>query len=99
MRRPALSAPPTVTAPVGTVERGWLDYAAVLERAASYASTADQVLVLARLAFYGGAAHALGELQVRSSDTWASTIETLALEVLDDADRLVVGGLLARRGL
>lgn len=97
MRRPAQSAPSPL--PARAIERGWLEYADVVGRAASVATTPDAVLTLLRLAFFGGAAHALGELQARCENVWPRTVEALASEMLDDADRLVLEAARSERTL
>lgn len=90
------AAPPT-----DAIERGWTAYREVVAPAARGAPTTDAIMALLRLAFYGGAAHALGQLGAGATDAWPATVAALSGEILDDSDRLLTAaslGAAARSG-
>lgn len=77
------------------IERGWTAYREIVAPAVSVASTTDTIMAMLRLAFYGGAAHALGQLGAGAPDAWPATVAALSGEILDDSDRLLTTALLA----
>jgi hypothetical protein len=75
----------------GAIERGWREYNATVLPSAED----EGVRFLARLAYYAGAAHALGQLSADDEEGWAPIVAALAFEVMNETDKLV---LAAHRG-